>query len=117
MRVDLALVGFGHVGRRSVRLIEHQPDRLPADHDLDCRVVGIATAPPATCRAEGSDGVAAADLVAAGGPLTDGAYRGPGPATALDLIAWTAQSDAPAGVVVETTTLATVHRRLRTETR
>jgi homoserine dehydrogenase len=117
MRVDLALVGFGHVGRRFVRLIEQQPGRLLADHDLDCRGDGIATARhDTTCRAEGIEDIAAADLVAAGGSLTDGAPRGPAPTPALDLIAWTAQPEAPARVVVELTTLATVRRRLRTET-
>ena len=43
MRADLALVGFGHVGRRFARLIEERRDWLSLDYDLDCRVVGIAT--------------------------------------------------------------------------
>ena len=43
MRADLALVGFGHVGRRFARLIEERRDWLSLDYDLECRVVGIAT--------------------------------------------------------------------------
>jgi homoserine dehydrogenase len=44
MRADLALVGFGHVGRRFARLIAERRDWLSLDYDLDCRIVGIATA-------------------------------------------------------------------------
>src|SRR5258708_6024591 len=43
MRADLALVGFGHVGRRFARLLEERRDWLSLDYDLNCRVVGIAT--------------------------------------------------------------------------
>ena len=43
MRADLALVGFGHVGRRFARLLDEQRDWLSRDYDLDCRIVGIAT--------------------------------------------------------------------------
>ena len=43
MRADLALVGFGHVGRRFARLLNERRDWLALDYDLDCRVVGIAT--------------------------------------------------------------------------
>ena len=43
MRADLALVGFGNVGRRFARLLDEQRDWLSLDHDLDCRIVGIAT--------------------------------------------------------------------------
>ena len=40
MRIDLALIGFGNVGRRFVRLLEEQRPRLLADYDLDCRLTG-----------------------------------------------------------------------------
>ena len=43
MRADLALVGFGNVGRRFARLLAERRDWLSLDYDLDCRVVGIAT--------------------------------------------------------------------------
>ena len=43
MRADLALVGFGHVGRRFARLLAQRRDWLALDYDLECRVVGIAT--------------------------------------------------------------------------
>jgi homoserine dehydrogenase len=43
MRADLALAGFGHVGRRFGRLLAERRDWLALDYDLDCRIVGIAT--------------------------------------------------------------------------
>ncbi|HEY3383025.1 MAG TPA: hypothetical protein VGK32_14730 [Vicinamibacterales bacterium] len=43
MLLDLALVGFGNVGRRFVRLLDERADELRRDHDLECRIVGIAT--------------------------------------------------------------------------
>jgi homoserine dehydrogenase len=108
MRIDLALVGFGNVGRRFARLLEEQRSQLLADHDLDCRIIGIATGRHgAAFRAGGIDGVAAADLVEAGRPLDD-VHDGTAarlPARALDVIALAARSAAGARVVVETTTL------------
>ena len=41
-RADLALVGFGHVGRRFARLLDERRDQLIAEQ-LDCRIVGVAT--------------------------------------------------------------------------
>ena len=46
--LDLALVGFGNVGRRFVRLLEERRDELNGRHALDWRIVGIATAGTAT---------------------------------------------------------------------
>ena len=43
MLVDLALVGFGHVGRRFARLLDERRDRLERELDLTCRITGIAT--------------------------------------------------------------------------
>jgi len=43
MRADLALIGFGHVGRRFARLLDERRDWLSLDYDLDCRIVAIAT--------------------------------------------------------------------------
>lgn len=42
-RADLALVGFGSVGRRFASLLHDQRGKLLAEHGLDCRIVGIAT--------------------------------------------------------------------------
>jgi homoserine dehydrogenase len=43
MRADLALIGFGHVGRRFARLLDERRDWLSLDYDLDCRIVAIST--------------------------------------------------------------------------
>src|SRR5450759_1025052 len=77
MRADLALVGFGNVGRRFARLIEDRRDWLALDYDLECRIVGIAT------RHHGA------------------VFRQAG----LDPDRRLAQSDAPLKVLIETTTL------------
>lgn len=42
-RADLALVGFGSVGRRFASLLAEQRPKLLAQHGLECRIVGIAT--------------------------------------------------------------------------
>ena len=70
MRVDLALIGFGNVGRQFVRLLEEQRARLLADHDLECRITGIATRRHGILfRADGVDAISAAKLVQSGGSL------------------------------------------------
>ena len=48
MRIDLALIGFGHVGRRFARLLVERRAQLRDDFDLECRIVGIATRDQAT---------------------------------------------------------------------
>lgn len=40
---DLVLVGFGHVGRRFVRLLDEVADRVARDEGIRFRVVGVAT--------------------------------------------------------------------------
>lgn len=40
---DLALIGFGNVGRRFAELLEERAARLAADHGLTCRIAGTAT--------------------------------------------------------------------------
>jgi homoserine dehydrogenase len=50
MRADLALIGFGNVGRRFASLLDEIADRLNRDWDLSCRIVGTSTrrsGPPA----------------------------------------------------------------------
>jgi len=70
MLVDLALVGFGNVGRRFARLLEERRDRLAHDYDLTCRVIGVSTRRHgALSRSDGLDAVAAAQVIEAGGVL------------------------------------------------
>jgi homoserine dehydrogenase len=104
MRVDLALVGFGHVGRRFARLIEERRDWLSLDYDIDCRVVGIATRHHGSVfRQAGVDAVASAVSVEGGHPLNESGA--PLAGDSLDVIRRLADSDAPLKVLVETTTL------------
>jgi homoserine dehydrogenase len=107
MRADLALVGFGNVGRRFAHLIEERRTQLADDFDLDCRVVGISTARHgAVFAADGLDAVGAATRVSAKGTLAD--FPAGNRATlpnSTELIARLATSSAPLRVVVETTTL------------
>jgi homoserine dehydrogenase len=76
MRADLALVGFGRVGRRFATLLDERRNRRLRDHDLETRIVGIATRRHgATFSQAGIDveatlGCAAADL-----PLPRGNVR------------------------------------------
>jgi homoserine dehydrogenase len=104
MLADLALVGFGHVGRRFVHLLDERRDRLERDLDLSWRVTGIATRRHGTVYdAAGVDALAAARHVEAGGSVSDlGASRIEG---SRAVIAALARSDAPLRVLVETTTL------------
>lgn len=109
MRLDLALVGFGNVGRRFARLLGERAGMLLRDHDLECRIVGIVTRHSgAAFDSEGIDGGRAADLVDRGGSL-DALHEvsTPRPADGRELIALTGRSASAAGaaVVVETTTL------------
>ena len=104
MRADLALIGFGNVARRFVRLLDEQRHRLAADEGLEYRIVGIAT------RRHGAmhhtDGVDAALAVK---QFEDGrrldAIAPTTVSTAADVIAALATTDAPLRVVIETTTL------------
>ncbi len=98
-RADLALVGFGHVGRRFAQLLDERHERLLLDHQLDCRIVGIATAGHGSIFEKGGvDVAAAAACRAAGGAIgKDG--------TAHDVIERLAASPAQLRVLVETSTL------------
>lgn len=103
MRADLALVGFGHVGRRFARLIDERRDWLALDYDLECRVVGVATRTRgAAARPEGLDAVALAVKVEGGQRLD---FAGEACDGSLDVIRRLAEGDAPIKVLVETTTL------------
>jgi homoserine dehydrogenase len=70
--LNLALVGFGNVGRRFVRLLEDCRDELNGRYELDWRIVGIATARHGNAfRLEGLDAVSAASDVESHGSLDD----------------------------------------------
>jgi homoserine dehydrogenase len=108
MLADLALVGFGHVGRRFARLLDERREALERDFDLTCRVTGIATRRHGSFyNADGLDAVAAARLIEAGGSLADpDATAGTsGVAGSHDVIARLAEGPAALRVLVETTTL------------
>ncbi|NUR53400.1 MAG: homoserine dehydrogenase [Acidobacteria bacterium] len=102
MRADLALVGFGHVGRRFATLLEERRDWLSLDYDLDCRIVGIATARHGCVVAgHGLDAIAAAQRE--NGDLQ---VNGAVPAhDSFEVIRHLARSDGSLRVLVETTTL------------
>ena len=103
MRADLALVGFGHVGRRFARLIEERRDWLALDYDLECRVVGVATRHHGTVfRESGLDAVQMAAAIEAGRPIVEPSLEA---ADSFDLIRRLSATDAAMKVVVETTTL------------
>src|SRR6185503_14131220 len=103
MRADLALVGFGNVGRRFARLLEERRDWLSLDYDLDCRIVGIATRHHgAVFRDSGLDAVAIAVAAEGGQPIVDPAIEA---GDSFDIIRRLAETDAPVKVMIETTTL------------
>src|SRR5688572_6300313 len=106
MRADLALVGFGNVARRFAQLLDERRTHLVEDHDLDSRVVGIATARHgAAFRVDGINVPLAIENVTRGRTLASVGGREP-MASAADVIAALSQSDAPLRVLIETTTLA-----------
>lgn len=104
MLADLALVGFGNVGRRFATLLAERRQQLAADHDLECRVIGIATRRHGAALSPGGlDPAAAAQSIEAGGFL-----KQPSGEIAADtsaVIDTLARSSAPLRVLVETTTL------------
>jgi len=108
MVVDIALVGFGNVARRFVRLLQERDDSLRRDFDLECRITSIATRRHgAIGDPAGIDAVSAATLVESGGLLTDLASRGACGVlgSSEDAIDALALGTSPTRVLVETTTL------------
>jgi homoserine dehydrogenase len=106
--IDLALVGFGNVARRFVRLLEERRDVLRVRHDLECRVVGIATRRHGSSLDPGGlDPLAAAAAVEGGGRLGDGlGSGGDGQAFIRDVAGdWRRSGAVNPLVVVETTVL------------
>lgn len=47
--INLALLGFGNVGKAFARLLLEKRDELKQDHGFDIRIVGIATGSHGTC--------------------------------------------------------------------
>ncbi len=96
VRVDLALIGYGNVGRRFVSLLEEVQQRLIRDFDLRWRILGIAT------RRHGSHydplGIDPSTLTGPLGPFDPSL-------NAFMVIEQLGQSDAELRVVIETTTL------------
>src|SRR5687767_10803006 len=105
MRADLVLVGFGNVGRRFARLRGERDAVLRREHDLELRIVGIATQRHGSLfAAAGLDGGALAESRDRDGPLSDSSAQ---PCSGVEeLIARLAASSAPLRVIVETTPLA-----------
>jgi len=105
MRADLALAGFGHVGRRFATLLAERRDRLAADDDLDARIVGISTGRHGGAwRDEGVDVARAIDAVERGESLPSPAGAA-APASTFDLIARLGRSTADLRILIETTLL------------
>ena len=101
MRADLALIGFGNVGRRFARLLDERRDWLSLDYDLDCRIVGISTRTHGSkSNPEGTDASELADRLDsnAAAALDDSA-------DSFAIIEALAQSPADLKVVVETSVL------------
>ena len=103
MRIDLALIGFGHVGRAFVRLLDSRRDRLLRDWKLDCRITGIATrSRGAVVNHAGIDAVAASQIVEAGGALHDLGEPATDGVAVVDRVS---AGGSDVRIVVETTTL------------
>lgn len=106
MRADLALVGFGNVGRRFARLLDDQRHNVRNLYGLETRIVGIATGchGSAFSLRDGIDAVQAARLVESGDALT-GLHTEGSPPSSREIAARLAESRADLRVIVETTTL------------
>ena len=106
MTLNLVLVGFGNVARRFVRLADELREPLKVHHDVEFRVVGIATGRHG-CAIDPA-GFPPDDVLAAasGGMPFDRLSRGGAPRDALELLA---RLEPPAReaplAVLETTTL------------
>ena len=109
MRADLALIGFGNVARQFVSLLDDSRGTLAAQHDLQCRIVAIATARHgAIWDPDGLNGATAVRTVVSGGSLSTlpTSARVHPLASSFAAIERLASSDADLRVVVETTTLS-----------
>ena len=109
MRADLALIGFGHVGRRFARLLDEQRATLRDRYRLECRIVAIATRTHGQAFSlDGLDAVGAAAAIESGGSLADlrgSSGSGETPGDPREIPARLGSSRADLRVVVEATTL------------
>jgi homoserine dehydrogenase len=111
MQIDLALIGFGHVGRRFVRLLDARRSQLAHREDLRWRIVGIATRRHgAAIDPAGIPALRAAELVEADQSLAeldrgDPAAPADGRAFIPRVLALDRGAPAPPLVFVETTPL------------
>ncbi|MBI2833158.1 MAG: homoserine dehydrogenase [Acidobacteria bacterium] len=108
--LDLALVGFGNVARRFVRLLQERADGLRSDPGVDVRVIGISTRRHGAALAlDGLDAIAAADAVERGGALQrfhdEGAGLPAGTIAFINRAASAHRHSARELVMVETTVL------------
>jgi homoserine dehydrogenase len=104
MLADLALVGFGNVARRFVRLLDEQKPFL-LSRDLTYRIVAISTRRHgAAFDPAGLDPLSAALTIDAGGSLGDRAADD-GRSSNQRAIETLARSSSPLRVLIETTTL------------
>jgi homoserine dehydrogenase len=102
MRADLALLGFGNVGRRFARLLDERRDWLTLDYDLETRIVGVATrSHGCTVKVDGLDAVSLAVACENGKALSGGRAVN----DSLEVIQELARGDAPMKAVIETTPL------------
>jgi homoserine dehydrogenase len=105
IRADLALVGFGNVGRRFARLLRERAPQLARDYGLDCRIVGIATRRHGCFfDPHGLSLYSVAPAEAADSPVLNLGGRRCG--DALEVIDSIAATDGRLRVMVETTTLS-----------
>lgn len=110
MLVDLALIGFGHVARRFVRLLDERRALLESQYGLTFRITGIATRRHGdACDPGGLSSDRVVSLVEEGLALGDdiAARRGTGDPAASTAILDDCFSDGEAArrVMIETTTL------------
>jgi len=104
MLIDIALVGFGNVARTFVRLLGEHHGHLVRDHDISCRVTGIATRRNGAFHdPEGLDALEAVKLVDDGSSLARLTVpRADGSRAVIHALA---RSTAALKVLIETTTL------------
>jgi homoserine dehydrogenase len=103
MFLDLALIGFGHVGRRFARLLAERGGMLLAEQGVTVRIVGISTNRHGHAWAvEGVDVPAALSRVEAGRRLSDDEHEWLTTPAIIDLMRGVSTG---LRVVVETTTL------------
>src|SRR5918994_1926492 len=107
VRADLALIGFGHVARRFISLLEERRETLERTCDLHCRVVAIVTRRHGGIwNPDGVDTVKAHRVATSDGCLTELVHGGTSPvADSFEAIDRLTGSDAWLRVVIETTTL------------